>query len=573
MGGEYVLLGSAMVNPWFLSLIQSWALDEKAQGNLLYFEPNDARFEFKDGSQLILLRAEPEMEEQFMERLKWLVAVHKQGALHVVLLGGEQSLREPLQELEMASAGRCRFYVYQLQESGELWVGARSEKTAMVGKTLTRLSAAEHVELPDPQWFQVEVKRQLLAAQSREKEMREFRTRLSQKRPLVTYVTTAVLVLAFLAEWYFGGTERPDVLARMGANVPSRVLEGEWWRLLSSAFLHSGLLHMACNGYVLVALGTFVEQLLGSSRLAVILVLSAVGGSLASVLSHTAPMSVGASGALWGLFGAAGALAFWPRGVIPQALVPRLKRSVMVNLGINLLISFAPRIDMAAHLGGGLVGGLLLGSGVLLWGRKEGVVGSPRESAGLRAMALALSVVALLAFGLALQAGKPWALNQPWSWHQVEVGTSGFSLEAPDIFSGEDRSGSEGAVQVVYGDFLFDEVLLGVVPMQEAIPLELFERQRASILQGRQSATLPQGAVWEEEPRALKPGELGSRAGIYERFRLNNGVEVQTLIVLSDSWGVTLEWVGREAGARHREGLFRAGRSLTRSALGAQGVP
>ena len=234
MAGECVLLISAMVNPWFLSLIQSWALDEKAQGNLLYFEPNDARFEFKDGSQLILLRAEPEMEAQFVERLKWLVAVHKHGALHVVLLGGAESLRENLQELELASAGRCRFYVYQLQDSGELWVGARSEKTAMVGKTLTRLTEAESVDLPDPQWFQLEVKRQLLAAQSREKEMREFRTRLSQKKPLVTYATTAVLLLAFAAEWYFGGTERPDVLARMGANVPPRVLGGEWWRLFSS---------------------------------------------------------------------------------------------------------------------------------------------------------------------------------------------------------------------------------------------------------------------------------------------------------------------------------------------------
>ena len=96
-----MLLGLVMVNPRFLSLIQSWALDEKAPGSLLYFEPNDARFEFKDSSQLILLCAEPEMEAQFIERLKWLVTVHKNGTLHVVLLGGEAGLRENLQELEL----------------------------------------------------------------------------------------------------------------------------------------------------------------------------------------------------------------------------------------------------------------------------------------------------------------------------------------------------------------------------------------------------------------------------------------------------------------------------------------
>ena len=118
---------------------------------------------------------------------------------------------------------------------------------------------------------------------------------------------------------------------------------------------------------LLVALGKFVEQLIGGPRLLSVLVLSALGGSLASMLSSPAA-SVGASGALWGLFGTAGALTFWPRGIIPTILIPRLKRSVIINLGINLLISFAPQIDLAAHLGGGIVGGALAGSGILLWG-------------------------------------------------------------------------------------------------------------------------------------------------------------------------------------------------------------
>jgi membrane associated rhomboid family serine protease len=126
-------------------------------------------------------------------------------------------------------------------------------------------------------------------------------------------------------------------------------LEGEWPRLLTSAFLHGSFLHIAFNMYVLFALGPTLERILGHGRFVVLYLVSALGGSVASyVFSDLRTVSVGASGAIFGLMGAL---------VVAGKRLRYDVRQVLVLLAVNVVIGFiAPGVDWRAHLGGLVTG-------------------------------------------------------------------------------------------------------------------------------------------------------------------------------------------------------------------------
>ncbi len=164
-----------------------------------------------------------------------------------------------------------------------------------------------------------------------------------------------------------GGPTTPT-LVRLGANVglfQSRgeivgVATGEWWRLFSAMFLHAGLFHIAFNGYALYIVGGVVEQELGRWRFAVLYV---VTGFCASVASYAigSPLipSVGASGAIFGLFGVFFAYNYQRRH---QPFFAARMRSMGTLIVINLVLTFTiPGIDWRGHIGGlatGIIGGL-----------------------------------------------------------------------------------------------------------------------------------------------------------------------------------------------------------------------
>ncbi|MFP4057955.1 MAG: rhomboid family intramembrane serine protease [Candidatus Brocadiia bacterium] len=143
----------------------------------------------------------------------------------------------------------------------------------------------------------------------------------------------------------------------LGAKDNRLVLEfGEWWRLVSSGFLHASILHLCVNVYALVALGLAVERLWGSARFLLLYVVALVGGSLASLAATPRP-SVGASGAVFGLFGAVVVFSTAYRRLIPR----RRRAALWVNLaaiaGVNVVLGvLVPFIDNAAHGGGFLAG-------------------------------------------------------------------------------------------------------------------------------------------------------------------------------------------------------------------------
>jgi membrane associated rhomboid family serine protease len=169
------------------------------------------------------------------------------------------------------------------------------------------------------------------------------------------------------------------------------IVGGEWWRLLSSIFLHAGVIHLGLNSYVLWIFGTAIERDIGRvSTLAVFLVTGVFAGATSFAFASEFRAAVGASGAIFGLVGAFVAYNYLRRShVMAQARL----RSALSMLLINLVIGFSiPAIDWRAHVGG-LVAGLVAGFAV-----------DPSRPAAIRRVAATSGLVALLVAAAALVA-------------------------------------------------------------------------------------------------------------------------------------------------------------------------
>lgn len=192
-----------------------------------------------------------------------------------------------------------------------------------------------------------------------EPQLRPVSYTLPLHRPVVTWVLLGLIGLMFAVETALGGSTQTDVLVRLGAKVTPLVADGQYWRLLTSMFLHIGVAHLFFNGYALLAVGTEMERLVGPGRFAAIYFLSGLLGSLASFAFSTS-LSAGASGAIFGVIGALGAFFFLHRERLGSWGRARLG-NILFLVAINLLFGFTqPGIDNLAHLGG-MVSGAGLG--------------------------------------------------------------------------------------------------------------------------------------------------------------------------------------------------------------------
>jgi rhomboid protease GluP len=195
-----------------------------------------------------------------------------------------------------------------------------------------------------------------------------------------------------------------------GANEGARViLRHEYWRLLTSVFVHGGLIHVALNMWSLLAIGPLVERLYGNAAFAVIYVAAGIGGALSSVAANPVPPSVGASGAICGVLGALVAFLLVHRRAIPSLVLKPLRANALgYVVFIAIMGRVVPNIDQAAHLGGlatGFVVGLLL---FRPWPVVKG-----KWVAVRRALASVLIAAALV--GAAAVAGK-CAMTLPPQW-------------------------------------------------------------------------------------------------------------------------------------------------------------
>lgn len=215
-------------------------------------------------------------------------------------------------------------------------------------------------------------------------------------RPIVTQVLIVVNLAVFVGGVVIGGSDsvtgRGNDWMVIDGGLFGPVVPDEPWRLLTSGFLHAGVIHVGMNMWVLWILGRMLEPAVGRGRFVGLYLASLAGGALGVVLLDPEALTVGASGAIYGLMGGA-ILVARDRGI-------DLMRSGLVTwLGINLLITFGiPGISIGGHLGGlvaGLAGGWILTDGTRRLGERSGPVGAALLGAltlGLFGAAYALMV-------------------------------------------------------------------------------------------------------------------------------------------------------------------------------------
>lgn len=193
-----------------------------------------------------------------------------------------------------------------------------------------------------------------------------FQRLMSGRQPVVTYALIAVNVAIFLVMYTSGALNSNQGIQSYGAVSAELVERGEWWRLLTSMFLHASFAHILFNMTSLFAVGTLAERLYGSTRFLLIYLGAGIIGGLASftwalVAGNPAELGLGASGAIFGIAGALLTVRFQPSDVIPLALRQRVSSAMAPLVAISLPLSYAltPNVDNSAHIGG-LLGGMAL---------------------------------------------------------------------------------------------------------------------------------------------------------------------------------------------------------------------
>ncbi len=174
-------------------------------------------------------------------------------------------------------------------------------------------------------------------------------------------------IVAFLASVFVGVNPFwPTALELVPVGGVRRdlVLSGEYWRLVSAVFLHAGFIHLLMNSFVLAIAGRILEPSIGSVKFLFVFLFSGIVASLISIAWHPSTISVGASGAIYGLLGALIVLTF-------NGFIPKPKRAdVWIIAGLvivsGLVMGFVSNIDHAAHFGGFLAG-LLCGGLMMNW--------------------------------------------------------------------------------------------------------------------------------------------------------------------------------------------------------------
>ena len=189
------------------------------------------------------------------------------------------------------------------------------------------------------------------------KDAKEAEEVFSEKIPYVTYALIIVNVIMFILMYIFGnGSENTSTLLKFGALNKILVLNGEYYRLITSAFLHIGVIHLICNMYALYILGTNIESYFGRIKYVFIYFTSALVGSFMSIIfMDEFAVSAGASGAIFGLMGALLYFGYNYRTVLNNSIT----NQIVPVIALNLLIGFTTSgINNFAHLGG-LLGGYI----------------------------------------------------------------------------------------------------------------------------------------------------------------------------------------------------------------------
>ena len=174
------------------------------------------------------------------------------------------------------------------------------------------------------------------------------------RKPYITYGIIILNFGLFLLMYVLGdGSTDANTLVNFGALYKPHVLSGDYYRMISTAFLHIGLIHLLVNNYSLYVLGSQLEGFLGKAKFLFVYLVSAVSGSMMSLI-FTNGVSAGASGAIFGLLGSLLYFGYNYRVFLGNVLKSQIIPLIIINLSLGFVIG---GIDNAAHIGG-LIGGV-----------------------------------------------------------------------------------------------------------------------------------------------------------------------------------------------------------------------
>ena len=319
-----------------------------------------------------------------------------------------------------------------------------------------------------------------------------------------------VVIAAFwVATLACGGPEFTPALVRLGAQVRA---SGEPWRMWSYAFLHGSWAHVFMNGFALWRIGQPLERLLGTQRFVTLYSLTALAGGVATSFT-SAGLSVGSSGALWGLLGAEAILVLGPRPTLPPPLARRARGAVAQNLILNVVISFLPGINAAAHFAGGAIGMLLmltvLAPGLPTWGDDGVRPGEPPD--WLQPLAWLTGSALLASAAIAVVTGRPWALAAPGPTVEAQLAAGRIAVPAQLA----PRTPDPAKDTVVFGNLLSDPavVLASGIPLEPAELEEAREHPELLLAQPEATRTIDPPTSMRRDGRTLATARYVHKTG------------------------------------------------------------
>lgn len=537
---------------------------------LIAYTTEFAQFVLPCGSALVVLRHVKGDGERLGRMVLRVCAGLKQGKLYLVAAGGDSSAHAILTAHRPSGLFGRRVFVFAIGDAREVWAGDRSTPTrdlsaafAAMARPLERTPAQFH------SWMTA----QREAARALRDRVDAYRRSMTERKPRATAAMILVLLAVYGLEWLFGGPDSVPTLVRMGAMLGEGPGRSEPWRLLSHSFLHASTMHIAGNAMILWILGSFLERLIGASRLITLWTLSVLGGGLASLATPgAAAVMVGASGGGWGLMAAAGVLALRPGGLIPDDFARSLRRNIGQVLVINLFISLLPGVALAAHLGGGATGALVMACGLGTWGIVPSHLPSARGGGGSeRALAahglgLVCAAALTLSLGVGLMVGEAWLLTAPPTWERHEIDGTRLRIELPSSLPAPTKTESGESTLLVYGTPLEDPLrvqievteIRGPMGTPTQSPLRLYREYRALRKRHlgeplRDGMTRLGEPLEQEQPESFHLDEVfalpgGGRLWRHSRV-VPSAVVVVTVIADERDGAEKAPWAGRIVGS------------------------
>jgi rhomboid protease GluP len=200
------------------------------------------------------------------------------------------------------------------------------------------------------------------------RDQRFNRAMAATQRPVVTPCVIAVNAAVFLLMALKGFSARStgaDRFLSWGADFGPLTTHGQWWRIVTAAFVHANFIHLLLNMIILWSVGMFAERLFGRVGFIALYLFAAIGANLASLAWQPFTVAMGASGAIFGLYGGLLAVLLLHQNTVPRPRIVAIGRSAAIFIGINLVYGLTQsNLDMAALIGG-LASGFVLGCGLM----------------------------------------------------------------------------------------------------------------------------------------------------------------------------------------------------------------